>query len=68
MAVSSGGDTPPLGRGALQRPRSSSESSPIDRQRARSLVGSLTSSYKFKEGGLVKKVRSPQGTRALYIR
>jgi len=29
----------------------------MDRQRERQLVGSLTNSYKFKENGLVKKVR-----------
>ncbi len=28
----------------------------MDRQRERQLVGSLTNSYKFRDGGLVKKV------------
>ena len=48
---------PVLGVGALHRPRSSSDGGGgVDRQRERQLVGSLTNSYKFKEGGLVKKV------------
>ncbi|WVN90107.1 uncharacterized protein L203_105342 [Cryptococcus depauperatus CBS 7841] len=48
---------PPLGQGALARPRSASDGgASIDRQKERQLVGSLTNSYKFKEGGLVKKV------------
>ena len=46
-----------LGQGELPRPRSASEGGgALDRQRERQLVGSLTSSYKFKGGGLVKKV------------
>jgi hypothetical protein len=45
---------PILAQGAI-RPRSSSEGG-MDRHRERQLVGSLTNSYKFKEGGLVKKV------------
>ena len=48
---------PVLGHGALPRPRSGSDAG-VDRQRERQLVGSLTNSYKFKESGLVKKVRS----------
>lgn len=48
-----------LGQGQLNRPRSTSEGGTLfDRQKERQLVGSLTSSYKFKEGGLVKKVGS----------
>ena len=31
----------------------------MSRHRERQLVGSLTNSYKFKEGGLVKKVSHP---------
>jgi hypothetical protein len=47
-----------LGHGALPRPRSGSDGGAgMDRQRERQLVGSLTNSYKFKENGLVKKVR-----------
>ncbi|WVQ80981.1 hypothetical protein IAT38_003088 [Cryptococcus sp. DSM 104549] len=54
-----GGDPPALGQGALARPRSSSEGGgSVDRQRERQLVGSLTNSYRFKEGGLVKKTMS----------
>jgi hypothetical protein len=53
-----GGDGPALGQGML-RPRSSSEGGGVDRNRERQLVGSLTNSYKFKEGGLVKKVNIP---------
>lgn len=50
-------DPPPLGQGALARPRSASEGGgSIDRLKERQLVGSLTNSYKFKENGLVKKV------------
>lgn len=53
-------DPPPvLGGGALHRPRSSSDGGgAVERQRERQLVGSLTNSYKFKDGGLVKKVRA----------
>ncbi|OCF33175.1 hypothetical protein I317_02362 [Kwoniella heveanensis CBS 569] len=55
----SGTEPPPLGQGALARPRSASEGgASIDRARERQLVGSLTNSYKFKEGGLVKKTMS----------
>ena len=53
-------DAPPiLGTGALPRPRSDSENGggELDRSWERQLVGSLTNSYKFKESGLVKKVR-----------
>jgi hypothetical protein len=46
---------PALGQGAL-RPRSASETGSLNRHRERQLVGSLTSTYKFKEDGLVKKV------------
>ncbi|WVF66293.1 hypothetical protein IAT40_001033 [Kwoniella sp. CBS 6097] len=52
-------EPPPLGQGALARPRSASEGgTSMDRARERQLVGSLTNSYKFKEGGLVKKTMS----------
>ncbi|WVQ76475.1 hypothetical protein IAR50_006143 [Cryptococcus sp. DSM 104548] len=55
----SNGEPSPLGQGALARPRSSSEGGGnMDRQKERQLVGSLTNSYKFKEGGLVKKTMS----------
>jgi Gti1/Pac2 family transcription factor len=42
---------------SLSRPRSETSRLGIDRQRERSLVGSLTNSDKFKHGGMVKKVR-----------
>ena len=42
----------------LSRPRGETTRLGIDRQRERSLVGSLTNSYKFKSGGMMKKVRS----------
>lgn len=41
----------------LSRPKSESSRLGIDRHRERSLVGSLTNSYKFKPGGMMKKVR-----------
>ena len=41
----------------LSRPKSESNRLGIDRQRERILVGSLTNSYKFKPGGMMKKVR-----------
>ena len=41
---------------SLSRPKSESSRLGIDRQRERSLVGSLTNSYKFKPGGMMKKV------------
>ena len=40
----------------LSRPRGETTRLGIDRQRERSLVGSLTNSYKFKAGGMMKKV------------
>ena len=40
----------------LSRPRGETTRLGIDRQRERSLVGSLTNSYKFKSGGMMKKV------------
>jgi hypothetical protein len=49
---------PVLGHGALNRPRSGSDGTNVDRQRERQLVGSLTNSYKFKSNGLIKKVRT----------
>lgn len=42
---------------SLSRPKSETTRLGIDRQRERSLVGSLTNSYKFKPGGMMKKVR-----------
>lgn len=46
-----------LGHGALPRPRSTSDGGgPIDRQRERQLVGSLTNNVKYRVGGLIKKV------------
>ncbi|CAL1701839.1 unnamed protein product [Somion occarium] len=42
----------------LSRPRSEASRLGIDRQRERSLVGSLTNSYKFKPGGMMKKTFS----------
>jgi hypothetical protein len=41
----------------LSRPRGETTRLGIDRQRERSLVGSLTNSYKFKPGGMMKKAR-----------
>lgn len=41
---------------SLSRPKSETNRLGIDRQRERSLVGSLTNSYKFKPGGMMKKV------------
>lgn len=43
---------------SLSRSKSDLSGMSIDRQRERTLVGSLTDSYKFKNGGLMKKVRS----------
>ncbi|KAI0260589.1 Gti1/Pac2 family-domain-containing protein [Gloeopeniophorella convolvens] len=42
----------------LSRPRGETSRLGIDRQRERSLVGSLTNSYKFKAGGMMKKTFS----------
>lgn len=56
MQQSTSGDIPILAQGAM-RLRSDSEVG-LDRQRERQLVGSLTNSYRFREGGLVKKVSS----------
>ncbi|KAH9172530.1 Gti1/Pac2 family-domain-containing protein [Lactarius sanguifluus] len=42
----------------LSRPRGETTRLGIDRQRERSLVGSLTNSYKFKNGGMMKKTFS----------
>jgi Gti1/Pac2 family transcription factor len=42
---------------SLSRPKSETNRLGIDRQRERVLVGSLTNSYKFKPGGMMKKVR-----------
>ena len=50
----------PRGEGqTLSRPKSESSRLGIDRQRERVLVGSLTNSYKFKPGGMMKKVCVP---------
>jgi hypothetical protein len=43
----------PMGSGELQR---GDTTAGIDKNRERQLVGSLTSAYAFKAGGLVKKV------------
>ncbi|KAK7696503.1 hypothetical protein QCA50_001161 [Cerrena zonata] len=43
---------------SLSRPRSEAARLGIDRHRERSLVGSLTNSYKFKPGGMMKKTFS----------
>ncbi|KAI0764232.1 Gti1/Pac2 family-domain-containing protein [Trametes elegans] len=43
---------------SLSRPKSESSRLGIDRQRERVLVGSLTNSYKFKPGGMMKKTFS----------
>ncbi|KAI0052844.1 hypothetical protein FA95DRAFT_1553129 [Auriscalpium vulgare] len=43
---------------ALSRPRGEAGRLGIDRRRERSLVGSLTNSYKFKQGGMMKKTFS----------
>ncbi|RXK37296.1 hypothetical protein M231_05438 [Tremella mesenterica] len=51
--------TSPAGTpGALNRNRSASDAQGMSRHRERQLVGSLTNSHKFKEGGLVKKTMS----------
>ncbi|KAI0942268.1 hypothetical protein AcW1_002944 [Taiwanofungus camphoratus] len=42
----------------LSRPKSEANRLGIDRHRERSLVGSLTNSYKFKPGGMMKKTFS----------
>jgi Gti1/Pac2 family transcription factor len=41
----------------LSRPKGETGQMGIDRHRERTLMGSLTNSYKFKPGGLMKKVR-----------
>jgi hypothetical protein len=46
-----------LDDGSLARPRVDGGRSSTDRVRERTLVGSLTNSYKFKSDGLMKKVR-----------
>jgi hypothetical protein len=43
----------------LSRPKSEGSQIGIDRHRERTLMGSLTNSYKFKPDGLMKKVRLP---------
>lgn len=50
----------PNGNSMMARPRSGSESGALslDRARERALVGSLTSSYRFRSDGLVKKTIS----------
>jgi Gti1/Pac2 family transcription factor len=50
------GDGPKSEGQTLSRPRGETTRLGIDRQRERSLVGSLTNSYKFKTGGMMKKV------------
>lgn len=53
----------------LSRPKSETHRlSGLDRQRERTLVGSLTNSYKFKPGGMMKKVRSYLEPIALFNR
>ena len=42
--------------GTLSRPKNDHTSMGIDKQRERTLLGSLTNSYKFKPDGLMKKV------------
>ena len=51
----------------LSRPKSESNRLGIDRQRERILVGSLTNSYKFKPGGMMKKVRCCPSRRPLRL-
>ena len=41
---------------SLSRPKGESSSLGLDKHRERSLVGSLTNSYKFKPDGMMKKV------------
>ncbi|KAJ7364652.1 Gti1/Pac2 family-domain-containing protein [Mycena albidolilacea] len=48
-----GGDS-----GSLSRPRGETRQHTLDRQRERTLVGSLTNNYKFKADGLMKKTFS----------
>jgi hypothetical protein len=57
-ADQSSGDAAKSEGQTLSRPRGETTRLGIDRQRERSLVGSLTNSYKFKSGGMMKKVRS----------
>lgn len=45
---------------SLSRPKSDTASLAVDKHRERSLVGSLTNSYKFKPDGLMKKVSLPK--------
>jgi hypothetical protein len=52
----------------LSRPRGETTRLGIDRQRERSLVGSLTNSYKFKAGGMMKKVRLAFCMESLLVR
>ncbi|KAH8988284.1 Gti1/Pac2 family-domain-containing protein [Lactarius hatsudake] len=54
----SSGDGPKSEGQTLSRPRGETTRLGIDRQRERSLVGSLTNSYKFKNGGMMKKTFS----------
>ena len=42
---------------SLSRPKGESSSLGLDKHRERTLVGSLTNSYKFKPDGMMKKVR-----------
>ncbi len=54
------GDAPAVAKSegqTLSRPRGETTRLGINRQRERSLVGSLTNSYKFKAGGMMKQVR-----------
>ncbi|KAH9938804.1 Gti1/Pac2 family-domain-containing protein [Epithele typhae] len=51
-------DVPKSEGQTLSRPKSEAARLGIDRQRERILVGSLTNSYKFKQGGMMKKTFS----------
>ncbi len=55
--VASDGSSP-VPAASLSRPKGEITSLGIDKHRERSLVGSLTNSYKFKPEGMMKKVRS----------
>ncbi|BGP36227.1 Global transcription regulator sge1 [Rhodotorula kratochvilovae] len=59
--VASGSGTRPGSSSARQRAGSDAASAALDRARERALVGSLTSSYRFRSDGLVKKTISLQG-------
>ena len=54
--VDAAGSASPNPQASLSRPKGEIASLGIDKHRERSLVGSLTNSYKFKPEGMMKKV------------